>query len=388
MEPRIETVSSQPSWRIENDEVRVALTLKGGHMAPVTFFRSSANPAEPYYVSPWQGEGLAIQDPVLQHLRGDFFCMPFGAGGTHKGVTHSTHGEPASNPWQAGSLEQSGPVTRMTVAMTSSTLNGRITKTVSLVSGQNVIYLRHVLEGYDMRAPAGHHATLAGGDQQDLLLLTTSPLQFGRVSPRPENSFTSDGEYNALRAGATFRAIDKVPTVWKEMPFDSCAAFPRRRGFCDIIQVYNKLTGNPAWVTAVNPSLGWLWFALKDPAILPSTVFWMENHGRHAAPWSGRNCCIGLEDVCSYFAMGQSASAKRNDLNEKGIPTTIKLSPRLPTAINYIQGAARIPKGFGRVQTARFEDGRVLFIGESGKEVQASVDHGFIFSGVLGAARH
>lgn len=385
MEPRIEIIASEPSWVIENDTVRIALTLKGGHMAPVTFFRKSDAPVQPYYVSPWQGEGKTVQPPVLGPLRGDFFCLPFGGDSVVKGVTHTTHGEPATAPWRAGSLEQSDALTRITLTMAGSTLKGRITKSISLVPGRNTIYIRHVLEGFDVRTSLGHHATLAGGDQPDTLLLSTSPVQFGQVSPRPPHTFTSDGEYNALLAGASFRSLDKVPTVWKEMPFDSCAAFPRRRGFCDLVQVYNKPTGGPAWVTAVNPSQGWLWYALKDPAVLPSTLFWMENYGRHADPWRGRNCCLGLEDVCGYFANGLAASVKKNELNEKGILTALKLSPLRPTAINYIQGVTRIPKGFGRVRTARFQEGMATFVGQSGKTAAAAVDHGFLFSGALGA---
>jgi hypothetical protein len=385
MEPRIEIIASEPSWVIENDTVRIALTLKGGHMAPVTFFRKSESPLQPYYVSPWQGEGKTVQPPVLGPLRGDFFCMPFGGDSVLKGVTHTTHGEPATETWSAGSLEQSDALTRITLTMATSKLKGRISKSISLVSGQNTIYIRHVLEGFDVRAPLGHHATLAGGDQPDTLLLSTSPIQFGQVPPRPARTFESGGEYSALAAGASFRSLDKVPTVWKEMPFDSCASFPRRRGFCDLVQVYNRQTGGPAWVTAVNPSEGWLWYALKDPKVLPSTLFWIENHGRHAEPWSGRNCCLGLEDVCGYFAMGLAASVKKNELNEKGIPTAHKLSPLRPTAVNYIQGVTRIPKGFGRVRTARFTEGKVTFVGESGKAASAAVDHGFLFSGSIGA---
>ena len=313
--------------------------------------------------------------------------MPFGAGSTFKGVTKSTHGEPATAVWKAGSLEQSGDITQLTVTMSSAALAGRISKTISPVSAQNVVYIRHVLEGYDLRASPGHHATLAGSDQQDSLLISTSPLQFGRVSPRPAGTFMSDGEYNALLSGATFRSIDKVPTVWKEVPFDSCAAYPRRRGFCDIIQLYNKPARGLAWVAAVNPSQGWLWFALKDPAVLPSTVFWMGNHGRHGDPWRGRNCCLGLEDICGYFAMGQVASAKKNDLNQKGIPTTVKLSPQKPTAVNYIQGVTRIPRGFGYVKIARFEVRMIGFVGESGKIAEVAVDHGFLFSGTIGARK-
>ena len=97
-------------------------------------------------------------------------------------------------------------------------------------------------------------------------------------------------------------------------------------------------------------------------------MFWMENYGRHASPWNGRNCCIGLEDVRGYFADGLAASTRRNDLNARGVVTAVKLAAAWPTAVNYIQGAARIPKGFGRVGGAIFDEGAVQFVGESGKK--------------------
>ncbi len=383
MEPRTETVVSQPSWVIESDEVRLALTQKGGHMAPVTFYRGSANPVEPYYVSPWQGEGRQVEPPVLATLRGDFFCLPFGGDCTVKGVSHTTHGEPATEAWHLSGLEQAEGVTRLVVTMNTTKVPGMITKTMALRAGQNVLYIRHLLDGFDVRVPLGHHATLAGGEEQDALLVSTSPIVLGRVAPRPPGTFTSGGEYNAFAAGSSFHSLERVPTVWKETPLDSCASFPRRRGFCDIIQLYNKPSGNPAWTAAVNPSRGWLWFSLKDPAVLPSTVFWMENHGRHAAPWSSRNCCIGLEEVCAYFADGFAASLKRNELNAAGIATTVKLSPARPTAVNVIQGVARIPKGFNRVKSVRFDEGAVTFLSASGKTATAQVNHRFIATGEI-----
>ncbi len=383
MEPRTEVIAAQPSWVVENGQVRAAITRKGGQMAPVSFCSDTGEAVQPYHISPWQGEGIAVDRPVLEPLRGDFFCLPFGGDCTVRGVAHTTHGEPATEAWTLRGLQRSGPVTRLTLEMSTAKIAGRVTKHVQLVEGHNAVYLSDVLEGYDVRTSLGHHATLAGGEKPDALLVSTSPLLFGKVSPRPPATFESGGEYNALAAGATFRGLDRVPTVWKEMPWDSCASFPRRRGFCDIIQVYNKPSFGPAWTTAVNASAGWIWFAIKDPAVLPSTVFWMENHGRHGSPWNGRNCCIGLEDVCAYFASGLAASLKRNELNQKGIATTRKLSPARPFAVNYIEGVARVPRGFGRALSAVFDEGLVCFVGESGKKVKVPVRHDFVFTGSL-----
>ncbi len=384
MEPGTEVIAGQQSWVIESEQVRIAITRKGGHMAPVEFFRDGGEPVQPYHVSPWQGEGIAVAPPVLAPLRGDFFCFPFGGDSTVKGVAHTTHGETATTDWTLRGLERSGAVTRLTLGMITTKIAGRVTKRVHLVDGHNVVYQSDVLEGYDVRTSLGHHATLAGGEKPDALLISTSPLLFGMVSPRPAATFTSDGEYNALAAGAAFRSLDKVPTVWKEMPWDSCASFPRRRGFCDIIQVYNKPAYGPAWTTAVNADAGWIWFAIKDPKVLPSTVFWMENHGRHASPWNGRNCCIGLEDVCGCFAQGLAASIRRNEVSRRGVATAHRLSPARPFAVNYIEGVARVARGFGRATSAVFDEGLVTFVGESGKKVKVPVRHEFVFTGSLG----
>ena len=78
MKAKRKVVASQPAWELANKQVELAVTELGGHMAPVTFYRKSAEPVQPYYISPWQGEKLKIDEPVLVPLRGDFFCMPFG----------------------------------------------------------------------------------------------------------------------------------------------------------------------------------------------------------------------------------------------------------------------------------------------------------------------
>jgi len=59
---KTEIIASQPCWVIESSTVRLAITLMGAHMAPVTFCRDSDRTVQPYYVSPWQDEGLKL-DP-------------------------------------------------------------------------------------------------------------------------------------------------------------------------------------------------------------------------------------------------------------------------------------------------------------------------------------
>jgi hypothetical protein len=382
MKPALRKIKSQPSWVIGNKSVRLAVTRRGGHMAPVTFYRDTRRPVRPYYVSPWQGEGLSIDEPVLRPLRGDFFCLPFGGNvRAYRGEQHVCHGETATGRWKLAGAGRGEGVTWIALKMKTKVRLGEVTKTLSLVRGQNVVYVRHVLEGFSGAMPLGHHATLAMPEQEGAVRVATSGIKFGMTCP-VLFSDPAAGEYQSLAIGERFTRLTEVPLLWKDPPAADLTAFPARRGFCDLLAVFNK-PGKRAWTTAVNSAERWMWFSLKDPAVLPATAMWISNHGRHGAPWNGRNVCLGLEDVCGYFAEGLGASARANLLTNAGVPTTVRLSRRQPTAVNYIEGVVKVPRGFERVAAARFSPGRVSFESTTGKSVTAAVRHEFLSSGEL-----
>lgn len=129
------------------------------------------------------------------------------------------------------------------------------------------------------------------------------------------------------------------------------------------------------------PSLGYLWYALRDPHILPQTVFWMSNGGRHASPWSGVNRCLGVEDGCAYFASGLRESVRRNELNSAGIPTSLKLRPGMRTEIAHIQGVVRVPRSFDAVRSIEFRKDGLAIRSLSGNMVKAAVRWQFLFDG-------
>ena len=128
---------------------------------------------------------------------------------------------------------------------------------------------------------------------------------------------------------------------------------------------------------------GYLWFSLKDPKVLNSTVFWIENHGRHGVPWNGRNNCLGLEDVTAHFADGLHASAEPNVLTKAGVKTAVELSADHPTAVHYIQGVAKVPSGFEQVKTVKFSPGAATFVSTNGHEVTVPVRHEYLKDGKL-----
>lgn len=381
------TIHSQPSWSVSNGQVEVAVTRRGGHMAPVTFYRDTDRPVRPYHVSPWQDEKPSTMPaPVLVTLRGDFFCLPFGGNSEPVGgEKHPPHGEIAGEPWRWVGTRRAGGVTTLTLDFQTRVRRGRVTKELSLVEGQNVVYSRHILDGFSGRMPLGHHATLAMPEAEGSVRIATSPLRWGMTCP----SLFSDPrqrEYQSLLPGARWTDLTRVPAAWKGAPDADLTRLPARPGHADLVQCVNEpweKSGGPAWTTATFTGQGHLWFALKDPAVLNSTVFWIENRGRHGHPWNGRNHCLGLEDVTAFFADGLSASTADNALGRDGVATSIAFSPERPTAVNYIQGVARVPAGFDVVQRVEFSPGNATFVSASGLRVAVPVRHEFLKTGTL-----
>lgn len=383
MKATTKTIASQPSWVVRSKNIELVLTQLGGHMAPVTFYRNTARPVQPYYISPWANEGLKIYDPVLVPLRGDFFCMPFGANAAPFGKEqYVCHGEPATRKWRLVDVSSCGKVTSLTVALKARIRPGEFAKTLSLVDGQNVVYSRDLLEGFSGKMSLGHHATLALPDEPGAVKVSTSKFALGMTNPTPTGD-PAQGQYQSFALGGKFTDLTRVPLNRKDTPTDDCSAFPVRNGFDDLLAVFKKRSPTPAWTAAVDTAKRFLWFSLKDPAVLPATVFWISNRGHHGPPMSGRNLCLGIEDVCGFFAEGLAPSVKPNVVSRAGFATTVALSPKCPTAINYIQGVVKVPTGFDRVKSAQFTPGKVTFLGARRKRVPASVRWEFLQTGRL-----
>jgi len=384
---KTEIIASQPCWVIESSTVRLAITQMGAQMAPVTFCRDSDRTVQPYYVSPWQDEGLKLDPPVLGPLRGDFFCLPFGSNSKpYEGMKFSPHGEPAGAAWTLIGSIKTGAVTTLTLALQTQVPAGKVTKTIHLVDGQNVVYSQERLEGYSLKTSIGHHAILAVPEKEGSLRIATSRIQFGMTAPflfsDPVNR-----EYQSFAVGQRFDSLNRVPLAWKDAGPADCTSFPARTGFADLLAVFSepadKLPRQVAWTTATNQDSGYLWFSVRDPRILPTTVLWIENHGRHGVPWNGRNRCLGLEDVCSYLNEGMPLSVQPNDVNAQGIPTAIDLSGDRPAVVNYIQGVAKVPADFRMVKDVEFGTGELTFVSVTGKKVTVPVSFEFTRTGKL-----
>lgn len=342
---KTERIAGRASWRVASDKVEFAVTRAGGHLGPVVF-RTGGRRFEPFAIAPWAEEkqppGLP---PMLGVLRGDFFCAPFGGNSKPwKKEHHPPHGDTANANWKYRSLETRGDTISLHLRMETTSRPGQVDKFISLRRGHTAVYCRHILSR--MRGPMclGHHAMLRFPPEAGAGCISTSRIRFAQTCPEPLEC-PADKGYSSLLPGASFRRLDRVRTVFGGIT--DIGSYSARKGFEDLALVAHQSRHDFAWIAVAFPKLGYLWYALKDPRVLQSTVMWFSNGGRHYPPWNGRHTGVmGLEDVTAYFHFGLAESATDNPLRRRGIKTTLELDPNIPLEVNYIMGIVPISSGF------------------------------------------
>jgi hypothetical protein len=363
-------VHGEDSWSLAADRVSLHVTRRGAHLAPIRFRcgPASAPPFSPYSLAPWEPGEHPDAPPLLQILRGDFFCFPFGCdpAGGHAHI----HGETANRPWSL--LESSPGRLRLALdfAPDGPLAGGRIEKTITLVPGHAALYQEHLVSGVSGDFNYGHHPILLLPEGVHTEL-RASPLRFRAVYPYPPG----DGsERNALAGGARFASLSAAPLAGGGA--SSLLRYPARPGHEDIVMLSAAASTGPAW-TALTFSTGFVWVSLRDAALFPSTLLWMSDGGRDAAPWRGRHSRrIGVEDVCSHFCDGAGPSRASELPATEGITTTRRFEATRPTSLRHVQFAAALPPAFGGMARIDFHAGadRVTLHGEGGASVDLALD--------------
>ncbi len=155
---------------------------------------------------------------MLAPLRGDFFCLPFGGNADASGgEKHPPHGEIAGSEWTLVGGKKHGDVATLTMSIETKIRKGRVTKALSLVDGESVVYCQHTVEGFAGPAPLGHHATLAVPQKDGSVRLAASPFRFGMTYP----GLFSDplqGEYQSLLPGASGRTCPRCLSPGRARP--------------------------------------------------------------------------------------------------------------------------------------------------------------------------
>lgn len=362
----LRTVHGAESVAIASNCVEADITVTGAHIAPVTFQLGDRR-VMPYSLPPWQPNDFPALEPILAHLRGDFFCMPFGE---HDGGP--IHGEVANKRWH---VERQGP-SSVTLSMHAHDLDADFRKTVSVNDVETVLYQQVISTGLSGEWNYGTHPVLdLSGLPAGTGRLSTSPMSHRLVHPtlfsEPER-----GETQILQPGAEFTDLSAVPRM--DGSALDLSHYPTEPGHEDLVMLVNDPeAGDLGWSAMVFD--GYVWIALKSVHQLPMTLLWVTNGGRTADPWQGRHLGrMGIEDVCSYFAIGPAA-ARNNPLRDLGVTTVKDFDPDHQLDLRTAHLVAAVSPTFDIVaEVTPMESGQVRIESASGESVTAPVDWGFV----------
>lgn len=361
-------VHGEPSFHLITPELDLAVTVRGGHLAPVVFHLPGRD-VSPYSLSPWLPAEFPEEPPLLSVLRGDFFCLPFS-----EQQAGPPHGETANAPWTiSDSRERS---LHLTIETTDS--KAKILKILATRPGQHAVYTEHRISGLEGDWSYGTHPILDLSHFPDGAgRVTVSSFRWASVFPGVFSN-PANGESQALAQGALFTDLREVPLAAGGTT--DLTRYPARLGHEDLVMMANE-PATPeqpfAWSAVLMD--GYVWFALKNPADFPATLFWLSNRGRTAAPWNGRHLGrIGIEEVCSYFSNGVDVS-RQDLLAAEAIPTTRRFVPEEVVSLRTIQAVAAVEPGFGAVaEIIPSGEDSVRIIDENGREVKTSVDWNYL----------
>ncbi len=382
--PALRTVHGQPGWTVRSNSVAMTVSRLAGFMAPVTFFRDTSKPVQPYAIAPWATEKLPPGvDPIIQGLRGDFFCMPFSGGDTtYRGKTYPPHGETANRNWRLIGQSRTKNGVSLHLEMKQNAQPGTVTKSLTLLNGHNVVYSRHRISGISGPMTFAHHPCIQFPDRPGSGRLSFSRHIHAATFYEPVES-PEVGTYSMLKPKQTIDNLRRVSLI--DGSSTDLTSYPARRGFEDLAMICSDPTLPFAWSTVTFQREGYVYFNLKNPRILASTVLWITNGGRYAPPWNGRHINVmGIEEGTTFWGDGIGPSAGANDFTKRGVQTIHRLSSRRPSDVTLIMGVAKIPHGFNRVRNIRRAgDGRIALLGDNKRRVEVPLDLDFLDRGTM-----
>ncbi|MEE9603755.1 MAG: hypothetical protein V3V75_10645 [Thermoguttaceae bacterium] len=367
----IENNEGQPSYLLGNDRVTAHVTVQGGHITAA--FHHPQNDFRPFFTAPWWREAdLEATDEIIKVLRGDFFCLPFGANeDPYQGTEHPVHGRTSNDCWGFAERDENDREKTLRLNMDLGPGGGNVEKIIRLRADDPVIYSEHVINGLGGKMPLGHHATLQCPDELGAGIIDMSEPITGFTTPVPVEEPASRG-YSLLKVGTEISDRSRVPCV--DGTLADLTRYPTRRGFEDVVAFISDTSKEFVFTTASFPEEGYVFFQLKDPKVLSQTLFWLSNGGRHYPPWNGRiTAVLGMEEVTSFFHYGLKPSVEPNFFHDKGFRSYVDFDQNKPTSIKVIMGLVPVEKTFQGVQDiVRSSDTEITILGRGGERIAVS----------------
>lgn len=375
----IKTNYGEPSYTISNDQVSVFVTVRAGHLT-ASFNKGADKTVDPFFIPPWWQEAKdQDMDEIINVLRGDFFCFPFGANeDSYEDKKYPVHGQTANANWDFVSFTENGRVKELTLTMELDYKEGTVEKIIGLHENEPVIYSTHRIDGFSGKIPIGHHPTLQLPEREGAGIIDISEPLAGFTTPEPIEDPKNKG-YSQLQPN--YEITDRSKVLCMNGQSVDLTRYPGPKGFDDIVLFINDSQKEFSYTTLSLPDEGYLYFNLKDPKVLSSTLFWMPNGGRHYAPWNGRvTSAIGMEEITGFYHYGIKPGVENNFLREKGYKTYVEINAK-PFEVKLIMGVVPIEQNFIGVEDIVEKDpATITIIGRGGEKIDVSCQVDFLKS--------
>jgi hypothetical protein len=355
-----------PSFFIGGDGLSLSLDLRAGHLTGVTFMDGGRH-LKPLHTAPWAVEDLPATEPmVVRRLSGDFLCAPFCQPDVEPAPWHGWTANAAWHPITPLQTEQGEAIYRF--ELETKVMGARVEKQLRLVKGQPVLYQRHIFHGGAGALPIAHHTMLRTDTG---LKVSFSPKRFGLT---PEQAAAADPAKGAsvLAYPQTFDDLSRVRLRTGETVDATCHPYSTKTE--DHIYLFEAAGAQLGWSAAINRAECYVFFALKDPRVLPATLLWVSNFGLDTPPFSGRHGnCLGVEEICSNLAAGHAASVAPNALSDQGIPTALNLNSAGDLVIEYIFGCIAVDPDWRGIVSIERDAHSITLLDASGAQRRLAV---------------
>jgi hypothetical protein len=319
-----------------SDAVHIETAFARGTVYPtaalftdIEFKLPSGRWVQPMATAPW-GEVL---DPAIPgHLRrlgGEFFCLPFGGGGTVRDpvagweslttapVNEPMHGPAANQDWAI--VEKNSHSVRLSLELPDDDVLSRLERCIALGTDRPFARSTVTLETRNNgRIPVAFHPILRLPENLSRLELSADFAQ-GFTYPA-----LIEPDRMACEPGQTFAELRHVPKR-RGGSFD-LSRLPLGQRVDDVV----LLAGMKGSIRGTFLDDGYALTVDWPRHLLPHCLVWIHDRGIDVPPWNGSYRGIGIEPLAAAFDAPWAVSLGENPLTRAGFPTALTVSRGKP----------------------------------------------------------
>lgn len=299
----------------------VSVEELGGMLGPTLFVLADGRQVAPFQVAPWSGEpGGEALPGILQRLRGEWPCVPFGvdadrpaAGGWPGSAAAATvdpfpHGFGSNHAWRFEAGED-GSIALAIDYPAGHAIAGLRRRVTPDPEAAALDFTLEVDVRRDCELPIGLHPSWRLPVKPGAMHVEVAPEVTGMTFPGPVDASSIFEQGALLQPWHDVKLRDGGKLDLRQLPLAQATE--------ELVQLIDMPGRAALWNSAEGYRVRLQWNAEH----YPSALLWISNRGRSFAPWNGRHLALGLEPICSAFDLGQQISSADNPISARGVRT-------------------------------------------------------------------